>query len=50
MDCFGCVSFWVAAPLSLFVAARRQDVPLVWLALSGASCLLERATEVRAQV
>jgi len=50
MDCFGCVSFWVAAPLSPLVASRRRDVPLVWLAISGAACLLERATEARTPV
>ena len=44
MDCFYCLSVWVAAPLSLTVTRRRREVPLVWLALSGAACLLERAT------
>jgi len=47
MDCFYCLSIWVAAPLSLVAARRRRDVPLVWLALSGAACLLERATSAR---
>ena len=36
MDCFYCLSIWVAAPFSLTVARRRRDAPLVWLALSGA--------------
>ena len=44
MDCFYCLSVWGAAPLSVAVVRRRKQVPLVWLALSGASCLLERAT------
>ena len=44
MDCFYCMSVWVAGPFSLTVARRRRDAPLVWLALSGAACLLERAT------
>ncbi len=44
MDCFYCLSVWVAAPFSLTVARRRRDAPLVWLALSGAACLLERVT------
>jgi hypothetical protein len=44
MDCFYCLSVWVAAPFSLTVARRRRDAPLIWLALSGAACLLERAT------
>jgi hypothetical protein len=46
MDCFYCLSIWVAAPFSLTVARRRRDAPLVTLALSGAACLLERATTV----
>jgi hypothetical protein len=50
MDCFGCLSFWVAAPLSPLVGGRRYDLPLVWLALSGAACLLERATQARAGI
>lgn len=44
MDCFYCLSAWVAAPVSLTVARRVREVPLAWLALSGAACLLERAT------
>jgi len=44
MDCFFCLSFWVAAPASLAVARRPHEVPVAWLALSGAACLLERAT------
>ena len=42
MDCFQCLSIWVAAPLALLVATRPLDWLLVWLALSGAACLLER--------
>jgi len=45
MDCFYCLSTWVAAPLAVAVTRRRRDTPLVWLALSGAACLLERATD-----
>jgi hypothetical protein len=41
MDCFNCMSVWVAAPLSLTVVRRARHAPLVWLALSGAACLLE---------
>src|SRR5258707_1381651 len=35
MDCFYCLSTWVAAPLAVAVTPRRRDTPLVWLALSG---------------
>jgi hypothetical protein len=44
MDCFYCLSIWTAAPVAAAVARRRREVPLTWLALSGAACLLERAT------
>ena len=44
MDCFYCLSTWVAAPLAVAITPRRRDTPLVWLAVSGAACLLERAT------
>jgi Protein of unknown function (DUF1360) len=44
MDCFYCASVWVAAPFGLTVARRPREVPLAWLALSGAACLLERLT------
>lgn len=42
MDCFGCLSLWVAAPASRYVVRSRRDALPVTLALSGAACLLER--------
>lgn len=42
MDCFHCLSRWVAAPMVFFVSRRPLDLLLTWLALSGAACLLER--------
>ncbi len=42
MDCFQCLSLWVAAPMALFVSQRPTEWLLAWLALSGAACLLER--------
>jgi hypothetical protein len=42
MDCFGCVSIWVAAPISLFVFRRPPELFFCWIALSGAAFLLER--------
>jgi uncharacterized protein DUF1360 len=44
LDCFYCLSIWVAAPIAAATAPRRRDMPVTWLALSGAACLLERAT------
>lgn len=45
LDCFYCLSLWIAAPVALLIGADWREFPLVWLALSGAACLLERATE-----
>jgi hypothetical protein len=44
MDCFQCLSLWVAVPMAFFVGGIREPAVLVltWLALSGAACLLER--------
>lgn len=42
MDCFQCLSLWIALPLAFFVSRRPLDLLLTWLALSGAACLLER--------
>lgn len=42
MDCFYCLSLWIAAPLALLPAQHPRDWPLLWLAISGAACLLEK--------
>jgi hypothetical protein len=42
MDCFYCLSIWVAIPMALLTFRRPRDLLLAWLALSGAACLLER--------
>jgi hypothetical protein len=44
MDCFYCLSVWTATPFALAVSRRRRETPMTLLALSGAACLLERAT------
>jgi hypothetical protein len=44
LDCFYCLSLWIAAPFALSVTAHLWDWLLAWLALSGAACLLERIT------
>lgn len=45
MDCFYCLSLWIAAPAALFVTRRPIDWLFVWLAASAAACLLERLTD-----
>jgi hypothetical protein len=47
-DCFQCLSLWVAMPLTPFVARRRGEAAVTWLALSGAACLLEQLSAQRA--
>jgi len=42
MDCFNCLSLWIAAPLALFVSRQPVEWLMSWLAVSGAACLLER--------
>jgi hypothetical protein len=42
MDCFNCLSLWIAAGAALFVSRRALEWFFCWLALSGAACLLER--------
>ena len=42
MDCFKCLSLWMAAPAALFVTRNPLDWLFTCLALSGAACLLER--------
>jgi hypothetical protein len=42
MDCFNCLSLWIAAPAAVFVARNPLEWLLIWLALSGAACLLQR--------
>jgi hypothetical protein len=42
MDCFNCLSLWIAAPAALFVSQRPLEWVFCWLALSGGACLLER--------
>ncbi len=42
MDCFHCLSLWIAAPAAIFVARSPLEWLFAWLALSGAACLLQR--------
>ena len=42
IDCFKCLSLWIAAPAAVFVSRRPLEMLMCWLALSGGACLLER--------
>lgn len=45
MDCFNCLSLWVAMPFAYFLADSWPEKILLWLALSGGAILLERITQ-----
>ena len=47
LDCFYCLSLWVAAPAAWALGSAWMDRALLWLALSGGACLLERMTAER---
>jgi hypothetical protein len=47
LDCFYCLSLWVAAPAAAALSTGWKNGMLLWLAMSGAACLLERATRER---
>ncbi|MGQ0645930.1 MAG: DUF1360 domain-containing protein [Gemmatimonadaceae bacterium] len=42
MDCFYCLSLWIAAPFTLFVVTTPMTVLITWLATSAGACLLDR--------
>ena len=44
LDCFYCVSVWVAFPFGLWLGNFWWQKLLCWMALSGMVCLLEQAT------
>lgn len=45
LDCFYCLSVWLAIPLAILTADGWEQALLLWPALSGAACLLEKATK-----
>lgn len=45
MDCFYCLSLWIAAPVAYMLMSGWREWPLLWLGLSGAACLLEQMSD-----
>jgi hypothetical protein len=43
MDCFFCLTLWVAAPFAWLLADSWKERILLWLASSGGACLVEMA-------
>ena len=44
LDCFYCLSIWIAVPVAVLIGEGWRERVLLWLALSGGAILLERAT------
>jgi hypothetical protein len=42
LDCFYCLSLWIAAPFAAWIGSEIEEKLLLWPALSGAAILLER--------
>lgn len=49
LDCFYCLSLWIAIPLAYYVGEQWKERLLLWPALSGAAILLERITSPERQ-
>lgn len=47
LDCFYCVSIWIALPLGIWMGSGWIEKILFWWAISGAACLLEQATTAK---
>ena len=47
MDCFYCLSLWMAAPVAWAIGATPTERVLLWLAASGGAILVERFSEER---
>jgi hypothetical protein len=47
MDCFSCLSLWIAPPFAWLLGARGVEQWLLWPALSAGAILLERALQAK---
>jgi hypothetical protein len=47
LDCFYCLSLWVAFPFAAVLGTGWKEILLLWPALSGGAILLERVAGIR---
>lgn len=45
LDCFYCMSLWLAVPFAVLLGDSWQEVLLLWPALSGAAILVNRIVD-----
>jgi len=44
LDCFYCLSIWVAAPIAIYLGEKPSEGIFLWPSLSAGAILLERIT------
>ena len=44
LDCFYCLSLWIAAPFAFFIGSGIKERLCLWLAFSAGAIILNRAT------
>jgi hypothetical protein len=49
MDCFQCLSLWIAAPLAWLLGSGAKQRLLLWLSCSAGAILLESLSERKAE-
>ena len=50
LDCFYCLSFWIALPFAVVLGTDWRERLLLWPAFSGAASLLQKLTHDEARV
>ncbi len=45
LDCFYCLSLWIAVPFAFYLCNEWLQGFIIWMALSGAACLLFKLTD-----
>lgn len=50
VECFYCLSIWVALPFAWFLKGDTAETVVGWLALSAAAILLERFTHENVEI
>jgi hypothetical protein len=49
VNCFYCLSLWVAVPFAFFIGENLKDRSFLWLAFSAGAILIERVTSREAE-
>jgi hypothetical protein len=50
LDCFYCLSLWLAIPFALWIGETPKEKFLLWLAFSAGASLLEKATSKNTEI